>query len=1586
MGIPSGPDGPIEIDESFCGRTPEVQDAILYYLEVLASLQQGVPIITDCADVTDEHLEMIQDLELTDQGIAELKNHDFAGLVNLEVLHLQGNELENPPVLSDLVALRELDISNNALLSPPDLSESGGGGGYNPPLEVLNLSNNPQMGDTEGGANLLSLRGLVELHTLNLTNTGLTETPNFADIADNDPNNPDFDIDPKLEEVYLSGNRLTAVPSAAAMRSLVELRVLHMNDNQLTGTMPNLVGNTRLEDLQLQNNRLSGIHGLGSNGALRTLYLHDNEFTSVPGSIENLAELVDVRMQNNLLTAFPALTAADANLETLLLNGNRLATAPSVSANTALTTLRLDDNELTAAPDVSANTALLYLSLSNNMLTAVPSLSANVELLELDVSGNLLTSAPDVSDNTNLLTLALSDNQMTGVADLSGHMALATLLLDDNRLTGLTLGATVALRTLHVHNNMLTTLPSMSSRLRLTVFSVYNNPLTALPSLSANTALREVWVGWHHPFSFDTHTLPANFLSGLPSGLTHLYVEGFALDASEMQTIGTRFAGLKQLHLGGTDLASGQVHGLLDLGPAGLTVLALDGIDLTGVTWSKLARLTALQTLDVTGANLDDTAATAIAANAPAGLQSLWMSYNGLTSVPSLARFGFLKSLHLEHNNIAESAVGGNAFSGPLHAGLVVRVTAGNPDITSSDAQLTSAHAGAIFETQENVVTSLSVAKRVVGTETTPGAEYGFNLNCVGPGNVARNHAFTRADGDTGYVPVHAPGVLTASVHPDFYRTMGDLRAVGCALSEPDDGGATSTTGLFSGSIDRGTGSTGSIFVEAVNTFGAGGPGVTIVTTPATDPPALTVAENAGTATYTVALATSLVSTSEVTVALARTGDWRAARLLTSTLTFTPDNWDTGQTVTLTIVDDDIDNAGDARELTITHTANGGVYVNVTAALAVTVTDDDTRGVTFDPAAVSVAPGGTATYTVVLDTEPTANVTFSPIGTSHTAVATVEPISLTFTTDNWAAPQTITVTGGVIGTTNVDFNIAGGDYAGIIPPSVLVTVAAASTTDYDVDDDNLIDIANLAQLDATRWDLAFPNAPAGMGCAATCAGYELTADLDFDTNDDGMTNVVGDDYWDGGEGWVPIVNYNTEFHGNGHTISNLFINRPSWERVGLFHALAGSSYAHHLGLLDANVTAGKRTGALVGELVAGGRVRAVYATGSVAGSGQYAGGLVGILFGSVEAAWANVSVSRTDSDGSHGGMVGVVAAGGSLQYAYSLGAVTSASGSTNVGGVYGVLFPAGTATDVYFDATTSGETLGGTSQTTAQLQAPTDYTGIYAAWNVDLDGDGTADDPWDFGTATDYPMLKAADAPSGRTEIWRATLTVGNSGDVWGFTPTFGALAPNTFSFNGTDYTVSTLSRGVYQGIGSVTFRPDATLGSGDFILSMGGIENTFDGDSFPGTPNQYSIQAGSSPGFTPLTFVDGDSVEVILYQVGAAITPPTATGSIPDITMATSTLRNVDVVSYFSGTVDSYSAMSADNTAVGATVTGSVIALTTFAIEATVTITVTATNTGGSATQMFDVTVREGICDRTQQVQDAILDAISDVDTTARS
>ena len=79
----------------------------------------------------------------------------------------------------------------------------------------------------------------------------------------------------------------------------------------------------------------------------------------------------------------------------------------------------------------------------------------------------------------------------------------------------------------------------------------------------------------------------------------------------------------------------------------------------------------------------------------------------------------------------------------------------------------------------------------------------------------------------------------------------------------------------------------------------------------------------------------------------------------------------------------------------------------------VRVTDDDERGVTVSPTSLSIHEGSESSYTVKLDSEPTANVTVAVGGMAGTDVS-VNPESLTFTrnkwnANNWNAAQTIAV-------------------------------------------------------------------------------------------------------------------------------------------------------------------------------------------------------------------------------------------------------------------------------------------------------------------------------------------------------------------------------------------------------------------------------------------------------------------------------------------------------------------------------------------------------------------------------------------------
>ena len=200
--------------------------------------------------------------------------------------------------------------------------------------------------------------------------------------------------------------------------------------------------------------------------------------------------------------------------------------------------------------------------------------------------------------------------------------------------------------------------------------------------------------------------------------------------------------------------------------------------------------------------------------------------------------------------------------------------------------------------------------------------------------------------------------------------------------------------------------------------------------------------DEGGQAAYTVKLQTQPTTTVTVTVS---SDDTDAATVSGPTLRFTTSNWDTEQTVTVRGVNDG--DSGD-ETVTVTNTASGGEYAGVTASVTVTVDDDDTRGITFTPAARTIREGATGTYDVKLNTAPTADVTVAI--SSDNADVTVNKSSLTFTTANYARNQRVTVTAAqdadaADGTANLTHRPSGGDYSAGEAKDFMVTVTDDDT-------------------------------------------------------------------------------------------------------------------------------------------------------------------------------------------------------------------------------------------------------------------------------------------------------------------------------------------------------------------------------------------------------------------------------------------------------------------------------------------------------------------------------------------------------------
>ena len=141
---------------------------------------------------------------------------------------------------------------------------------------------------------------------------------------------------------------------------------------------------------------------------------------------------------------------------------------------------------------------------------------------------------------------------------------------------------------------------------------------------------------------------------------------------------------------------------------------------------------------------------------------------------------------------------------------------------------------------------------------------------------------------------------------------------------------------------------------------------------------------------------------------------------------------------TLTPLDDRVDEDDEA--LTVGGTAEG---LEVTAG-TITITDDDTRGVLVSSARLSVTEGGFTSYQVVLESQPTNSVTVTPRVQGDSDL-TLNPESLSFTTQNWATAQMVTVSASGDADAKhdearIEHVVSGGDYGPETADGILVRI------------------------------------------------------------------------------------------------------------------------------------------------------------------------------------------------------------------------------------------------------------------------------------------------------------------------------------------------------------------------------------------------------------------------------------------------------------------------------------------------------------------------------------------------------------------
>ncbi|APM41410.1 GLUG motif-containing protein [Clostridium kluyveri] len=218
--------------------------------------------------------------------------------------------------------------------------------------------------------------------------------------------------------------------------------------------------------------------------------------------------------------------------------------------------------------------------------------------------------------------------------------------------------------------------------------------------------------------------------------------------------------------------------------------------------------------------------------------------------------------------------------------------------------------------------------------------------------------------------------------------------------------------------------------------------------------------------------------------------------------------------------------------------------------------------------------------------------------------------------------------------------------------------------------------------------------------------YKLIKDIDLNISP-----------YNNGEGWTPIGSANPSFtgvfDGNGHIISNLFINKPTIEIVGLFGYVRPPAIIKNVGIVNINVTGSRYVGGIVGYNT-GGTIANCHSNGNISATSYNVGGIIGYNTASANSIISNCySTCNVASVGSYAG--GIAANNdyrAIIRNCYFAGTITFEQ-NMYIGGI------AGRNTDTdgsivsnsYWDKEASGisTSAGGTGLTTVQMKTPSSF-------------------------------------------------------------------------------------------------------------------------------------------------------------------------------------------------------------------------------------------------------------------------------------
>ncbi|OVA12989.1 Protein kinase domain [Macleaya cordata] len=361
----------------------------------------------------------VTSIDLSSKSLSGSLPSDLNQLSQLNTLNLQRNKLSGPlPNLSDLAFLREIFLDTNNFTSVPPKIFSG-----LTSLQILSLSDNVNLEPWDLPQDLTQSASLVTLYASNANLMGSI---------------PDF------------------------VGSFMSLQDLRLSYNNLTGPLPSSLAGSDIRNLWI-NNQVLGLSGsidvLGTMTQLSQVWLHKNMFTGPIPDLSNCTSLFDLQLRDNRLTGIvpPTLTSLPQLLNVSLANNKLQGPYPGFK-NGVNVVIGDTNNFCTTKPgpcDPQVMTLLTIAgalgypnSLADSWVGNNPcqswtfitcdSQGKNVTVINFAKQHFVGTISPAIGDLTSLRNLFLNDNNLTGSIpeSLTGLTQLQTIDVSNNNLTG----------------------------------------------------------------------------------------------------------------------------------------------------------------------------------------------------------------------------------------------------------------------------------------------------------------------------------------------------------------------------------------------------------------------------------------------------------------------------------------------------------------------------------------------------------------------------------------------------------------------------------------------------------------------------------------------------------------------------------------------------------------------------------------------------------------------------------------------------------------------------------------------------------------------------------------------------------------------------------------------------------------------------------------------------------------------------------------------------------------------------------------------------------------------------------------------